>query len=269
MDSQSTEYLYSINSMNHFVYLKTDKKCLRYVMNTKKLHTLLEMLGGNYLCLQQLGRSPIEVLSSHGSSTKDTSFVLQVQKSLEQISSIMKGGDKLEISNDSVQFFWEHKDSEIVVVIEKSDVKIRHSFSVDGYQQSQKIQNYIPPEKTSQETSQETVTNQRYSDQNNRQQSEKSIVKNEKRSTSFVHLSPRFCSAFQVCAPYVGGAMAGGIASVSLVSAMSGIDVLSFFGSGGLSLTEIEDALLQLSKLHGVWGVNLLHSPYEPQLEED
>ena len=249
--------------MNHFVQSKSDKKCLRCVMNTKDLHTLLESLGGNYICFQQLGCSPVEVLSSNFSTKNANSFVLQVQKNLEQIGCFMNGGDKLEISNDNVQFFLEHKSNEIVVVIEKSDVTIRHSYSIDRYQQTQKIQNYISSEGKSQ------ATHKINSDQINTTQFAKHVLGNDKISTSFAHLSPRFCSAFQVCAPYVGGAMAGGIASVSFVSAMSGIDILSFFGSGGLSLEEIEDALQQLSKIQGIWGINLLHSPHEPQLEED
>ncbi len=62
--------------------------------------------------------------------------------------------------------------------------------------------------------------------------------------------------------------MAGGIASVELVSAMSDGGYLSFFGAGGLSLSALEVALTKLQSNKGVWGCNLLHNPQEPYVEE-
>lgn len=72
--------------------------------------------------------------------------------------------------------------------------------------------------------------------------------------------------------PYVTGSMANGIASVRLVSDMAGAGCLGFFGSAGLSPARVEAALHELKgELEGKglpWGVNLIHSPNEPALEE-
>lgn len=85
---------------------------------------------------------------------------------------------------------------------------------------------------------------------------------------NFRQLSPGFCDFFKVGAPYVAGAMAGGIASTQLVQSLSRVGVLSFFGSGGLSLDAVETALAELSSEIGQWGCNLLHNPSEPSVEE-
>ncbi|MBM75944.1 MAG: 2-nitropropane dioxygenase [Proteobacteria bacterium] len=87
-------------------------------------------------------------------------------------------------------------------------------------------------------------------------------------SSSYSWMSPSICRRYQLKAPYVAGAMAGGIASVSLVRAMSEAQMLAFFGAGGLSLEEIEKAVSQLSSLSGPWGSNLLHAPHDIELEE-
>ena len=84
----------------------------------------------------------------------------------------------------------------------------------------------------------------------------------------FRHLSPDFCAQFNVVAPYVAGAMAGGIASAELVQSLSKVGILSFFGSGGLSVDAVEVALSKLAKENGVWGCNLLHNPSDPSIEE-
>ena len=70
-----------------------------------------------------------------------------------------------------------------------------------------------------------------------------------------------FCQQFHLTAPYVAGAMAGGIASVELVSAFSTLGLLSFFGAGGLDPELVELAVTQLKSLTGPWGVNLLADP--------
>ena len=72
----------------------------------------------------------------------------------------------------------------------------------------------------------------------------------------------RFC--------YLAGAMANGIGSVELVEAMSRAGMLSFFGAAGLGPDPIEDAIDHISTRLGdlPWGFNLIHSPYEPRLEE-
>ncbi len=72
----------------------------------------------------------------------------------------------------------------------------------------------------------------------------------------------RFC--------YLAGAMANGIASVELVEAMGRAGMLSFFGAAGLGPDKVEDAIDHISTRLGdlPWGFNLIHSPYEPRLEE-
>lgn len=72
--------------------------------------------------------------------------------------------------------------------------------------------------------------------------------------------------------PYVTGSMANGIASVRLVSEMARAGCLGFFGAAGLSPARVEAALHELKGELGAaglpWGVNLIHSPNEPALEE-
>ncbi len=71
--------------------------------------------------------------------------------------------------------------------------------------------------------------------------------------------------------PYVAGEMANGIATVELVVAMARAEMLGFFGAAGLGLDRIEAAVARLAQeLPGRsnWGVNLIHSPSEPALEE-
>jgi trans-AT polyketide synthase/acyltransferase/oxidoreductase domain-containing protein len=82
------------------------------------------------------------------------------------------------------------------------------------------------------------------------------------------------CSKFQadhnVRLSYVTGAMYKGIASIPLVLAMAKSGLLSFFGSGGLDLADIELALQQIRAQVATdlpYGMNLLHSPDHPELE--
>ena len=72
----------------------------------------------------------------------------------------------------------------------------------------------------------------------------------------------RFC--------YLAGAMANGIGSVELVEAMGRAGMLAFFGAAGLGPATVEDAIDRISTRLGdlPWGFNLIHSPYEPLLEE-
>ena len=70
---------------------------------------------------------------------------------------------------------------------------------------------------------------------------------------------------------YVAGAMVKGIASAELVIQMGRAGLLSYFGSGGLSLEDIEAGLrrIQAALPPGApWGVNLLHNVNHPALEE-
>ncbi|MFH9570658.1 PfaD family polyunsaturated fatty acid/polyketide biosynthesis protein [Streptomyces sp. NPDC017230] len=79
-----------------------------------------------------------------------------------------------------------------------------------------------------------------------------------------------FCEAHGVRFPYVAGEMANGIATTRMVSEMARADMLGFFGAAGLGLPEVERAVRELAgRLEGRtnWGVNLIHSPAEPELE--
>ncbi|NBV24692.1 MAG: PfaD family polyunsaturated fatty acid/polyketide biosynthesis protein [Proteobacteria bacterium] len=69
---------------------------------------------------------------------------------------------------------------------------------------------------------------------------------------------------------YVAGAMANGIASVELVEAMARGGMLGFFGAAGLGHERVEAALHRLQKeIPGLpFGVNLIHSPNESELED-
>lgn len=72
--------------------------------------------------------------------------------------------------------------------------------------------------------------------------------------------------------PYVTGAMANGIATTELVEAMARANMLGFFGAAGLAYPIVEAALNRLVDALGntelAWGMNLIHSPNEPELEE-
>jgi PfaD family protein len=72
--------------------------------------------------------------------------------------------------------------------------------------------------------------------------------------------------------PYVTGAMANGIATTDLVIAVARAGMLGFFGAAGLAYPRVEAALARLEAALGdtdlAWGMNLIHSPNEPELEE-
>ncbi|MGD0558363.1 MAG: hypothetical protein ABSA93_25710, partial [Streptosporangiaceae bacterium] len=71
--------------------------------------------------------------------------------------------------------------------------------------------------------------------------------------------------------PYVAGEMARGIATTRMVIAMARAEMLAIFGAAGLDVGTIERAVHELSGALGgnrPWGVNLIHSPAEPALEE-
>ena len=83
---------------------------------------------------------------------------------------------------------------------------------------------------------------------------------------------PSFTQAHGIRFAYVGGAMAQGIASSELVVALAKMGALGFFGSAGLSPSKIESALKeikdQLDPLHLPYGMNLIHTPEDTQMEE-
>lgn len=68
---------------------------------------------------------------------------------------------------------------------------------------------------------------------------------------------------------YVAGAMANGITSVDMVQAAGRAGMIGFFGAGGLSLSQVAEAIDRLKETSGQfpYGINLIHSPNDPQLE--
>lgn len=80
-----------------------------------------------------------------------------------------------------------------------------------------------------------------------------------------------FGETHQLRFPYLAGEMANGLSTVAMVIAMARAEMLGFFGAGGLGFEEVEKAVRQLTAELGdnaSWGVNLIHSPNEPALEE-
>jgi trans-AT polyketide synthase, acyltransferase and oxidoreductase domains len=80
-----------------------------------------------------------------------------------------------------------------------------------------------------------------------------------------------FCQEHDVRFPYVAGEMANGIATTRMVSALAQARMLGFFGAAGLDPPAVENAVAELATtLAGRrnWGVNLIHSPGEPALED-
>ena len=68
---------------------------------------------------------------------------------------------------------------------------------------------------------------------------------------------------------HVAGPLANGISSEELVEARGSAGMIGFFGSAGLSLDRIERAIDRLGRNLGdrPYGMNLIHSPAEPELE--
>ena len=84
-----------------------------------------------------------------------------------------------------------------------------------------------------------------------------------------VQFGRRFAEEFGVKDAYVAGAMAGGIASVALVQALSKHGRLAFFGAGGLPNNLVQDALVSLKSLDTPFGCNVLCNIHQPQEEEE
>ena len=81
---------------------------------------------------------------------------------------------------------------------------------------------------------------------------------------------PTFCQDYNIKFPYMAGSMANGIASTRLVKAIINAGMLSSFGAAGLSINEIESAILELKQsLTGkTFAFNLIHSPNEKGHED-
>ena len=82
----------------------------------------------------------------------------------------------------------------------------------------------------------------------------------------------RFIETHGIRFPYVVGEMARGIATANMVIAAARVGVLGFFGAAGLALTEVSFAIDQIYAALGPggasWGLNLIHSPQMPDMEE-
>ena len=71
---------------------------------------------------------------------------------------------------------------------------------------------------------------------------------------------------------YVTGSMYKGISSKEMVLKMAKAGMLGFFGTGGLTLSEIEKTITEIQKElpNGhAYGLNLLHNPGDPKREEE
>jgi len=79
-----------------------------------------------------------------------------------------------------------------------------------------------------------------------------------------------FCRDHGLRYPYVGGSMAKGISSVAMAKALGAAGMLGCYGAAGLPLEEVVAALDQLQNSGDSFpfGVNLIHSPNEPDLEQ-
>lgn len=77
-----------------------------------------------------------------------------------------------------------------------------------------------------------------------------------------------FCSDMGIRYPYLGGSMAKGISSAAMVEELGRAGMLGFFGAAGLPYSEVVTAVDRLTDSGVPYGVNLIHSPHEPDLEK-
>jgi trans-AT polyketide synthase, acyltransferase and oxidoreductase domains len=80
---------------------------------------------------------------------------------------------------------------------------------------------------------------------------------------------PYFKKSHNLRYAYVAGAMANGITSVEMVEKAGRGGMIGFFGAAGLSLDEIESAIVRLKEAlpDSPFGFNLIYSPNDPELE--
>ncbi|MBF0243132.1 MAG: PfaD family polyunsaturated fatty acid/polyketide biosynthesis protein [Desulfamplus sp.] len=77
----------------------------------------------------------------------------------------------------------------------------------------------------------------------------------------------QFKARHQLKYPYIAGAMANGITSVEMVESMAQNGMIGFFGAGGLSISEVEKAIIYLKNSVKVFGFNFIHSLGDPEFE--
>ncbi|WP_370543382.1 PfaD family polyunsaturated fatty acid/polyketide biosynthesis protein [Geobacter sp. OR-1] len=80
--------------------------------------------------------------------------------------------------------------------------------------------------------------------------------------------SLEFCADLGIRFPYLGGSMAKGISSVEMAIELGKAGMLGFFGAAGLPLATVEAAIDRLMAAGVPFGINLIHSPQEPDLEQ-
>ncbi|MBT4290442.1 MAG: PfaD family polyunsaturated fatty acid/polyketide biosynthesis protein [Deltaproteobacteria bacterium] len=81
---------------------------------------------------------------------------------------------------------------------------------------------------------------------------------------------PAFKTSYGLRYPYFGGSMANGISSAEMVIALGKAGCMASFGSGGLIPANIEKAIRQIQSALPTepYAFNLIHSPFEPELEK-
>ena len=81
---------------------------------------------------------------------------------------------------------------------------------------------------------------------------------------------PAFLSTYQVKAAYYAGGMANAIASEEMVIALGKEGLMGSLGSGGLSPDRLTQAVetIQAAIPDGPYMFNLLHNPFEPEMEQ-
>lgn len=80
-----------------------------------------------------------------------------------------------------------------------------------------------------------------------------------------------FRDRYNVRLAYAAGAMANGIASVSMVQRLAKEGLLASYGAGGVLTHQVEKAVQTLRQTLGdrSFAVNVIHSPHETQMEQD
>lgn len=78
-----------------------------------------------------------------------------------------------------------------------------------------------------------------------------------------------FKKRYNIRYAYIAGAMANGITSVKMVTEAGRAGFMGFFGAAGLPPDEVDSAVCSLKENLGgkPFGINLIHSPNDPELE--
>ena len=81
---------------------------------------------------------------------------------------------------------------------------------------------------------------------------------------------PSFCSTYGAKTAYYAGGMANAIASEEMVITLAKSGLMSSFGSGGLSMERLQNAIdtIQSAIPDSPYIFNLIHNPFEPKVEQ-